>query len=708
MVNDLSHTTKLSIAHVNLNSLSNKVTHVANLLSNNSIDFLAMSETWLTNSSMNSILDIHNYEIVRSDSPSQRRKHGMAVYIRNCIKFTVVSCNVDNMLIIHLIEFNVYVVNVYRPPSYTSEENLNLISLLNNFCINKEVIVQGDFNLPTLKWCSDPTLFYISPNDLLFYEMFILLGLHQVVSEPTYFPSCNTLDLFFTNDIDRVGQCTVLPPLPGCLHSPVKVEYIFQSFLPVNDAINCEDIVDERLWSRGRYDLLARCLNDVDWDTELTTLLPSDQYTKLIAILTPLVDRFIPKKSPNSSTPWPKNPPNVIVRAKRDAWRMYKDCRMAHGRYHTITLTAFAEFKRRNDEVKRYAIDSQKKYELKLSTQIDTNPKLFHAYIKHKKVGKPVVGPLRISNDSLTDDPSAMANIFVTSFASVFSIDSPNNPCDNQICENTIDDLSVSPEQVRDTLASLNPNSSMGEDGMHPRLLKALANELCVPLSILFKTSLETGLLPEQWLSSMVVPIFKKNTRYDPLNYRPVSLTSSACKVFERILVKHLTDYLDINSIISEEQFGFRASHSTVDQLILTYNDITRMLDDGRIVDLVFFDFTKAFDLVNHHILFAKLRSLGITGNILNWICSFLTNRSMKVRVAGILSDSVPVTSGVPQGTAVGPLLFLIYVNYITAGLSCSFKVFADDLKNYLSFPRSTSETLPVHLLQTNIDSGDD
>ena len=101
MVNDLSHTTKFSIAHVTLSSLISKTTHVANLLNNNSIDFLAMSETWFTSSFMNSFLDIHKYEIARSDSPSQLRKHGVAVYIRNCIKFTVVSCDVDDILIIH-------------------------------------------------------------------------------------------------------------------------------------------------------------------------------------------------------------------------------------------------------------------------------------------------------------------------------------------------------------------------------------------------------------------------------------------------------------------------------------------------------------------------------------------------------------------------------------------------------------------------------
>ena len=198
---------------------------------------------------------------------------------------------------------------------------------------------------------------------------------------------------------------------------PIKVSRYATAF--VNDSINCEHINDEQLWSRGRCDLLARCSNNVDLDAELTTLLPFGQYTKLIAILTPLVDSFIPKKSTNISTPWPKNPPNIIVRAKRDAWTKYKDCRITYGRNHSITLTSFAELRRRNDEVKLYAIDLQKKCELKLNDQIDTDQLLFHAYIKHKKVGE-LVGPLRTTDDSLNDDLSTMVNLFVTSFFCLF------------------------------------------------------------------------------------------------------------------------------------------------------------------------------------------------------------------------------------------------------------------------------------------------
>ena len=704
MIAGLSNTSKLTIAHVNLNSLPNKIAHVSYLLNQHSIDICAISESWLNNTLKSSILQIYNYDLVRSDSPSQIKKHGVAVYIRSSFKYNVISCDVPNVLIIFLCGFNVYVVNVYRPPSYNGEENGALINFLNSFCNDKEVIIQGDFNLPTLRWDMNPSSFYISPLDLLFYDTFTLLGLNQVVSEATNSPSGTILDLFLTADTDRVGECVVLPPLPGCSHSPVKVDYIFQNF-PRSNVDNPSSVDVERLWTKGRYDLISSCLRDVDWDMELCTLLPPDQYNRFIAILTPLIERFVPAKSTNSfSVPWPKNPPRAMVRAKSSAWHDYKCCRTTHGRNDAITTNAFCKFNLCNNVVKYFAINSQKQYELSLSVQLNVNPKLFHSYIKHKKVDKPVVGPIRLSDGSLTDNSLTMANMFVRSFASVFSVESPDHPCSHQSCGDIINELEFTSDGIREILASLNPNSSMGEDGLHPRLLKRLASDLCIPLSILFRSSLSTGMLPEQWLSSIIVPIFKKNSRYDPLNYRPISLTSATCKVFERIITKHITEYLNINSIISDQQFGFRESHSTVDQLILTYNDITGMIDEGRIVDLIFFDFSKAFDLVDHSILFVKLQTLGISGDILNWLVSFLSNRSMKVRVANTLSESLPVTSGVPQGTVVGPLLFLIYVNHIVNGLSCDFKIFADDLKIYFSYMRDDIDYLPIHLLQNNID----
>ena len=167
------------------------------------------------------------------------------------------------------------------------------------------------------------------------------------------------------------------------------------------------------------------------------------------------------------------------------------------------------------------------------------------------------------------------------------------------------------------------------------------------------------------------------------LNYRPISLTSVCCETMERIVCAHLRDYLESNSLLSENQFGFRAGRSTSDQLLLVYNSISRRVDSGGICDVLLFDFSKAFDIVCHDILLAKLRVVGIDDNLLLWISSFLTNRKMKVSVKGFLSRERDVLSGVPQGSVLGPLLFLVYINNIADQLSTDYKIFADDLKLY-------------------------
>ena len=286
----------------------------------------------------------------------------------------------------------------------------------------------------------------------------------------------------------------------------------------------------------------------------------------------------------------------------------------------------------------------------------------------------------------MTDDPSIMANYLVNSFASVFNPGDCNSIYQNQMCDNDISHLVFFPGMVEEILLSLDANSSVGGDGIHPRLLKSLAKRLSIPLCIIFNNSLNCGQLPNSWKKSIVVPIFKKGSRLSPLNYRPVSLTSVSCKTMERLIVAHLMTYVSDNSIISKDQFGFRKFYSTADQLLITYNEVTDLVDKGKSVDLIFFDFAKAFDTVCHRVLLFKLLDLGICGNILSWIHGFLTNRTMSVKVAGSFSDELPVASGVPQGSVLGPILFLLYVNYVINDVRCPLKIFADDIKLYISF----------------------
>ena len=155
-----------------------------------------------------SFLNIQSYEIARSDSPSLTRKHGVAVYVHNDLKFEIVDCYVDNVLVIYLCDYDLYVVNVYRPPSNSLQDNEILIDFLLCFCSGKEIILQGDFNLPSLNWKLEDVLSeYVTPLDNTFFEAFISAGLEQIVKESTFFPSGTILDLFFTTDSDRIGNC---------------------------------------------------------------------------------------------------------------------------------------------------------------------------------------------------------------------------------------------------------------------------------------------------------------------------------------------------------------------------------------------------------------------------------------------------------------------------------------------------------------------
>ena len=223
-------------------------------------------------------------------------------------------------------------------------------------------------------------------------------------------------------------------------------------------------------------------------------------------------------------------------------------------------------------------------------------------------------------------------------------------------------DIRVTEEGVVKLLLKLNPSEACGPDLLPARILKELTHELAPYLVIIFQKGLYTGRVPKDWRSANVTAIFKKGR---PSNYRPVCLTCICCKIQEHILTTNILKHLDKHHILTDCQHGFRARRSCETQLLTLAEELVSGLDKRQQHDLIVLDFSKAFDRVPHERLLRKLDHYGARGSTLNWIRAFLTDRVQQVTVEGATSDSIQVLSGVPQGIVLGPLLFLVFFNYL-------------------------------------------
>jgi hypothetical protein len=452
-------------------------------------------------------------------------------------------------------------------------------------------------------------------------------------------------------------------------------------------------------YHKGNYDGLRAHLGSMDWETKLQNKSTEETWTTIRSTILEAQRKYIPRKTVKGVEAKKKNPlwmndkALTKVKKKHEAWKRYMKTREG---------ADYQEYCRTRNQAKWATRQAVKQFEAGIAKDAKANPSRFYKYVRSKTNTKAGIGNLTVNGQEAQSD-TEKADMLNSFFSSVFTNEDKGELPEFEEREFTtiLDNIYFTPIDVQKILARQNPNKAPGPDKIHPRLLRELNKELAVPLTTLFSLSIKEGTVPSLWKQAQITPIFKKGSKKDPGNYRPVSLTPIICKVMERLVKDKVLQHLVANDLISEEQHGFVSGKSCVTQLLESVEDWTSILDNKGCLDVIYFDFQKAFDTVPHQRLAYKLQAHGIRGKVLDWIRSFLTNRTQQVFVNGCNSSLGEVASGVPQGSVLGPMLFVIYINDLPLSVKSTIKLFADDTKLY----RRINSIEDCQILQRDIEA---
>ena len=345
----------------------------------------------------------------------------------------------------------------------------------------------------------------------------------------------------------------------------------------------------------------------------------------------------------------------------------------------------YVQYRRASNRVKAEVRKAVRDFEKRIATEVKTNPKGFFKYSRSKLKTNPSISDLEQRDGTMATDSAAKAEVLNKFFTSVFTQEDQERlpEFEKRPCSSELTHLHITSDDAKQFFGKLKTSKSPGPDGLHPRVLVELTDQLIEPLKTIFCRPLIEGQLPPDWRYGNITPIFKKGKRHIPGNYRPVSLTSIPCNMLERLVRNAIMEHMESNHLLNDVQHGFVPGRSCSTQLLTVLDDWTSALEDGDNLDALYMDFAKAFDTVPHQRLLVKLKGYGIGGAVLQWIDAFLSGRRQRVVVNGSKSTWAKVTSGIPQGSVLGPLLFVCFINDMPSVVKSPVHLFADDTTLY-------------------------
>ena len=480
------------------------------------------------------------------------------------------------------------------------------------------------------------------------------------------------LDLIFTSIVDvQCSQTTYIIREKVDVHHPPLV-----CVVPTDFSIKKPMIRKKLNFYNCNYDVIMRCLNSYNW----SLILQGDDIDiivdKFYNILYEIIDTHVPKIKQKNDLfpPWFNSELKRKTLEKKNAHIIYKKTQSLRDKSVFCNLRA---------ECKRLSTLLHERYMANIERSLYSDPKFFWSYSKNLRQNNSIPEFISYDNEVSSSD-SQSAEMFASFFKSVFVSSDAAVVQRNYNYTNTVhlNHLNLSLAEIYNGLLHTRETGGRGPDDVPNVFLKRCRCALAKPLFIIFNKSLALGSFPSFWKVSRVTPIFKSGEKDNALNYRPISIISAIPKLFEKLVTAQLTKAL--YHLIVEEQHGFCLGKSTVTNLSVISVHIAKALDEGGQIDVIYTDFAKAFDRVPHSILLGKLKASGITGSLHDWLSSYIIDRWQFVALGDTISSRYRTPSGVPQGSHLGPLMFIIFINDLKNFiLKSGLLLFADDGKIY-------------------------